>query len=290
MLRIIKATYGGKDITSVLQTKVIGDVLNIIANNSIAGDPQPGTYKNLDVEYETDKGTFKTRAGEGSMLSIPTTGTNKLAIFYTNNRIEPSIVKTSLSYIEKAARKHETDVITSVWEHIEGNPFHEVVCTVRTGNHFNIAYQICSLLRTASLNSSKRYGTVSFLEHDVLYGEDYFDYENFDGNVICNHNFIGVCKDGFQPKGQQDEPLHQLTMKFDFAIEHFKNVLYESITNQTLLEPSHNPQYLRRQSPQQSIHVNHGKHFTSHFNIYTKKYYLEHPYWGNHEMLYNQLQ
>ena len=288
-MKILNATYGGKDVTSILQSKVNGEVLNIAASNAIAGDPKPGVYKKLIVEYEVNGQKFTAEAGEGSVLSIPFTGTNKLGIFYTNNRIDLHVIKNSISTIQTAARKHEVDIITSVWEHIPDNPFHEVVCNVKTGNHFNIAYQICSLLETARLNMSKRYDTVSFLEHDVLYGEDYFNYEPFEGNVICNHNFIGLCKEGFQPKGQGDEPLHQLTMKFDFAVEHFKNVLFRSIVAQALLEPTHDPVYTRRQSVQPSIHVNHGRHFTSHFNIYTKKYFAEHPYWGNYEVLYSEL-
>lgn len=280
-MKIIKATYGGKDITSILQSKVNNNVLNIIANNSIAGDPHPGVYKYLEVEYESEGIRLTAKIGEGAMLSIPLTGTNKLGIFYTNNRIEPAVIKTSLDSIQKAALKHETDIITSVWEHIPDNPFHEVFCNVKTGNHFNIAYQICSLLVTASLNSSKRYGTVSFLEHDVLYGEDYFDYDEFEGNVLCNHNYIGICKSGFQTKNQSDEPLHETIMKFDFAVEHFKNVLYNSIVAQMLLEPLHSPPYTRRQTLQPSVHVNHGKHFTSHYNIYSKTYKPSQSYWGD---------
>lgn len=278
MLEIIFAEYGNKDVTSVLKSKVVNDKLIVGVNNSNFGDPKPGVVKTLLVKYVEDDDEKKMTLTEGEILILPFTKSSKLGIFYTNNRIPHQILIQSLNSIKKASEKHNVDIITSVWEHIPDNPFFEVMCPVRTGNHFNIAYQICQLLLTAQ--SSKRYETVSYLEHDVLYGEDYFDFEPFDGNVICNHNYMGICKHGFQNKGQGDEPLHQLTLKFDFAFNHFRNTLMESIVRGVNLEPLHSPAYLRREAKQPSIHINHGHHFTSHFNIYQKKYYPEHPYWG----------
>ncbi len=207
-------------------------------------------------------------------------------MIYTNNNIESWVIDKSLSTIKKAADKHNVDILTCVWESIPNNPFHEIICPVRTGNHFNIAYQICQLLSTASLNSGKKYENVAFLEHDVAYGEDYFDYPEFTEDVLCNQNYIGVCKTGFQRKNQSDEPLHQLVMKFDYAVSHFKETLYNSIASGIMLEPPHTPPYGRRDTKQSSVHINHGKHFTSHFSIYSKTTTPENSYWGPFSNLY----
>jgi hypothetical protein len=119
----------------------------------------------------------------------------------------------------------------------------------------------------------------------VLYGEDYFDFDNFDGNVLSNENFIGINKGGFQPKIQFDQPLHQLTMKFDYAIEYYKNILMESTTKSVSVEPPLNIPYTKRQTNQSSIHVNHGRNFTSHYNIYSKENYNFDDYWLKSEDL-----
>jgi len=281
MIEIIHADYGGKDVTSILKSKVENDRLLLGVNNGNFGDPRPGVVKTLTVKYKEDEEIKSTSITEGEILILPFTKSDKLGIFYTNNRIKPEIIKLSLESIQKASLRSGVDIITSVWEHVPGNPFFEVVCNIRTGNHFNIAYQICQLLLTAQ--SSKRYETVSFLEHDVLYGEDYFEFEPFKGNVVCNHNYMGLCKDGWQNKGQDDEPLHQVTLKFDYAFSHFRNILMESIVRGVNLEPLHSPPYERRQSVQPSVHINHGHHFTSHYNVYQKKYYPDQSYWGSSE-------
>lgn len=279
MIKIISAEYGGKDVTSILKNKISDDRLLLGVNNgTFGGDPKPGIIKHLTVMYDEEGEKKIISVTEGEILILPFTRSSKLGIFYTNNRINPAVLKSSLESIKKASLKSGVDIITSVWEHIPDNPFFEINCNVRTGNHFNIAYQICQLLLTAQ--SSKVYETVSFLEHDVLYGEDYFDFDMPDGNVVCNHNYMGICKHGWQNKGQGDEPLHQLTLKFDYAFDHFRNVLMESIVRGVNLEPLHSPAYLRRQSVQPSVHINHGNHFTSHYNIYQKKYYEDQPYWG----------
>lgn len=285
-LKIIKAKYGTKDVTTIVSKGVINNKLIVAVNNSTFGDPNPGVVKTLDVDYSINGIKKSISVKEGSVMTLPITDGNKLGIFYTNNRIDPRIISKSLETIKIASERSNVDILTCSWETIPNNPFYEMHCSVRTGNHFNIAYQICQLLSTAGLNSSKKYETVSFLEHDVIYGEDYFDYNDFNGDVICNHNYMGISKKGFQHKGQSDEPLHQLTLKYDYAVSHFKNILYDSISLGVNLEPPHSPPYLIRESNQPSVHINHGNHFTSHFNIYQKKYFDDHPYWGNYKDIY----
>jgi hypothetical protein len=66
-------------------------------------------------------------------------------------------------------------------------------------------------------------------------------------------------------------------------IEHFHNILGNAlVTNNGNIE---NKNLIRKkwQSKNQSIHINHGSHFTSHFKIYSEKEFLEyHSYWGNY--------
>jgi hypothetical protein len=126
------------------------------------------------------------------------------------------------------------------------------------------------------------YDYVSFLEHDVLYPEGYFDFPDFEeGNVMTNMNYIGINEDGFQPLGQRDEPFHQMTMRFDEAIRHCESILSNAlIRNAGLIEPQN---IIRKQweCTNPAIHINHGKHFTSHFNVYRKdNIYTHDGYWG----------
>jgi hypothetical protein len=128
------------------------------------------------------------------------------------------------------------------------------------------------------------YRYVSFLEHDVMYPVGYFDYPEFDrGEVWTNVNFAGINREGWQHKGQNDEPMHQMTMRIEDALEHFHGILGNALTtNSGLIET----QILNRKqwnAANPAIHINHGSHFTSHFNIYRKdNTYTSHPYWGEH--------
>jgi hypothetical protein len=72
-------------------------------------------------------------------------------------------------------------------------------------------------------------------------------------------------------------------MRIDDAIEHFNKILPNAlVTNSGMIET----QTMERKqwnAVNQSIHINHGSHFTSHYNIYKKfDLSLEHSYWGKH--------
>ena len=52
---IIKATYGGADVTEIVKSKVKGGKLLIRACNSMFGDVAPGKVKYLIIEFENGK-------------------------------------------------------------------------------------------------------------------------------------------------------------------------------------------------------------------------------------------
>jgi hypothetical protein len=142
--------------------------------------------------------------------------------------------------------------------------------------------QILQCIHTAKTMGN--YDYVSFLEHDVMYGEGYFDYPEFErGAVWTNMNYGGINRDGWQERGQNDEPMHQMTMQIDDAIEHFTSILPNAlVTNSGNIE-TQTMQRKQWNAVNQSIHINHGSHFTSHYNIYKKdNLSLQHSYWGNH--------
>lgn len=280
-MNIISATYGGKDCTEALRNRVVGDRLVVLSSNDIIGDPCVNTVKTLVVEYEHEGITKKATASEGSYISIPQSTNRRLGIFYTNNntdKTKPAILE-SIKSIQKAAL-NKADVITSVWNHIQDNPFNEYRSWFQASCHLNQLLQIMHLLFVA--RSTGKYDYVSFLEHDVLYPEGYFDYPDFEsGSVLTNMNYGGLCASGWQRRKQDDEPFHQMTMRFDDAIEHCMSILPNAVQhNSGLIEP----QKMNRaqwKCDNEAIHVNHGYHFTSHNSIYdTKRTTETHPYWG----------
>lgn len=282
-MNIIKATYGGVDCTAQMQAKVKGDQLIVLANNDIVGDPASGEVKVLSVQFDTGD-TVDTN--EGSLLVYPRSNNNKLGIFYSNNvkvAIHPAII-ASLKSIEKAATD-KVDILTCMWKHEPQNPFPEYIAWTQTFSHLNQLLQIMQLLYVA--RGIKEYEYVSFLEHDVLYPEGYFDYPNVEpGEVITNMNYMGVCKEGFQEVPIKHEPFHQMTMRFDEAIKHCESILSNAlVTNSGLIEPQI-PNIVRKKwdciNP--AVHINHGHHFTSHYSIYSATDLSNvNSYWGDHD-------
>ncbi len=282
-LKILKATYGGVDCNSQIQSKVNGNKLIIRSGNDIIGDTQPGTVKYLEIQIEHEGEISNHKTKEHNLFVFPKSKTNKLGILYSNNNT-PSIypaIQASLKSIQKAA-EGKADILTCMWQHEPQNPFPEFIAWTHTSSHLNQLLQVMQLLYQA--REIHNYEYVSFLEHDVLYPEGYFDFPDFEeGTVITNMNYMGVNADGFQPLGQRDEPFHQMTMRFNEAIKHCESILANAlIRNAGLIEPQN---IIRKQwnciNP--PIHINHGKHFTSHFSVYTKNVYTNHDYWGEHK-------
>jgi len=138
-----------------------------------------------------------------------------------------------------------------------------------------------------SARDINQYDTVSFLEHDVLYPEGYFDYPKIlPGTVITNMNYMGINKQGWQGVPIKHEPFHQMTMRFDEAIAHCESILANAlITNSGMIEPQL-PNIIRQkwECINPAVHINHGGHFTSHFSIYSTTDLKDHDnYWGYHK-------
>lgn len=278
-MQIIKATYGGRDVTERLKSFIKNDELRVKASNDVFGDLAPGVFKYLVVEYEGGTKSIP----EGGYLALPETSINRLGIFYTNNNVD-SVVYQSVMELKKF--KGVADILTCVWKPILGNPFYETMAMTKSSSHLNIIIQILQLLYTAKGSGNYKY--VSFLEHDVLYPEGYFDFPDFETGILTNMNYKGICSTGFQKRNAAHEPLHQMTMIFDEAVIHFENLLKEAIAKGgVLLEPDANRSQWNCKNP--AVHVNHGKHFTSHFSIYSSLGEPSDSYWGPANQWINKL-
>ena len=203
----------------------------------------------------------------------------RLGIFYSNNNKPETqaTIKKSLKTI-KIAAEGKADILTCFWEPQADNPFPQHLAWTKTYSHLNQLLQIMQLLYNAE---GKGYQTVSFLEHDVLYPDDYFDFVTPSrGQILCNMNYIGMNKDGFQERKQHDQPFHQMTMLFKDALRHCEAILPNALkTNNGLIEPQSKRSIWKTKNP--SLHVNHGYHFTSHFSIYSDQPRPTHEYWGD---------
>jgi hypothetical protein len=280
-MKILKATYGDKDVTDIVRSKINNNSLFIQASNSIFGDPCVGKLKQLTVDIEADGAIEQHSIQENSFIKLPKTKQSRLGIFYSNNnedRINPCILK-SLECIKRSS-EGKADIITNLWNSLgDKNPFLETISWTKTSSHLNQILQILQCLYLGKLNESYKY--VSFLEHDVLYPEGYFDYDDFDHDIIMNSNYIGLCKGGFQFKHPHQPPLSQMTMKMNFAIKHFESILPNAIFSNTgNVEPMKVLASWSCINP--SIHVNHGRHFTSHYSVYSKDTTSENLYWGHY--------
>lgn len=280
---ITKATYGGQDCTEIIKSKVKQNKLVLRADNNIIGDTKVGVVKYLEITGELGCNLFSEKVREGDLLTLPKSTNKRLGIFYSNNNnrlLWPAIYK-SLDTI-KIAAEGKADIVTCMWNEMPDNPFHQLVSWYTSQSHLNQLLQIMQCLYSAK--EMQQYDYVSFLEHDVMYAKGYFDYPDFhNGEVYTNMNYGGINKEGWQDRGQADEPFHQMTMRFDDAIKHCLDILPNALkTNSGMIETQ---TLVRKQwdCENQSIHINHGYHFTSHNSIYRKdNTYIEHSYWGKH--------
>lgn len=276
---ILKASYGGVDCTNNIRKLIVDNKLVIRASNNIIGDPLVGQVKYLEIYFEDGLGV---KIKEGDTFVYPESKNRKLGIFYSNNnnnKIWPAIYK-SLDTIKEAS-ENVADIIMCTWENMPNAPFYQINSWYKSQSHLNQLLQIMQCLYNAK--TMGQYDYVSFLEHDVMYPKGYFDFPDFEhGKVLTNMNYGGVCRDGWQKRKQDDEPFHQMTMRFDDAIEHCLSILPNAlVTNSGMIET----QKLKRiqwECQNQPIHINHGIHFTSHNSIYDKNNLTKlHPYWGN---------
>jgi hypothetical protein len=284
-VKIISATYGNKDVKDIVNNQIKNETLFIKASNSLFGDPNLGVVKHLNLTVDIDGVVKDYSIREGGMLKLPESNVDRLGIFYSNNHdktIYPCI-KKSLETIERAALG-KADIHTNMWQREPDNPFTETIAWTRTSSHLNQVLQILQLLYTAE--AIKDYKYVSFLEHDVLYPEGYFEYPDFEDGCVSNMNYIGLNKSGFQKKTANHQPLSQVTMLFEYAIKHFESILPNAVLNNSgLLEPQVKIKKWDCVNP--AVHVNHGKHFTSHYSIYSKETSPENEYWKSYERYLN---
>jgi hypothetical protein len=280
MLTINKATYGGVDVTEKVKSFLKDGKLFVKAGNDVFGDLKPGVLKHLVIT--TNDETYSIQ--EGEYLKLPKTTINKLGIFYSNNNID-KVVTESLQNLKRF--QDVADILTCVWRRIPNNPFYEVVAMTQSANHLNIIIQILQLLYAAK--ASGKYEYVSFLEHDVLYPDGYFDFPNFTEGVMTNMNYIGICKDGFQKTHSNHEPLHQMTMRFDHALSHFEQILKEAIAKGGVLVEPQKFTRLQWRCKNPAFHVNHGRNFTSHYSTYTSICSKTDAYWGDSKVWIERL-
>lgn len=73
-LKIIKAIYGSADknidITEKLNSMIVGDKLEIVVNNDIAGDPHKGIGKELEIDYSVNSNHLHMKVKENDILKI----------------------------------------------------------------------------------------------------------------------------------------------------------------------------------------------------------------------------
>ena len=98
----------------------------------------------------------------------------KLGLYYSNNNI-PKIIDYTLGNLRICSDL--VDIKTCVWQHIDNNPFPELLAMTKSRNHLNIIVQILQLLYSVPKD---QYKYVLFLEHDVLYPKYYFEFPDFD--------------------------------------------------------------------------------------------------------------
>lgn len=277
-MKIIKATYGSKDVTKDVELLIFNNRLNFMVGNHLFGDPNVEEFKKIIVEI--DDGSLLS-VNENEFLVYPKFTKERLGIFYTNNHNEKiyDTINLSLETIKEAICE-KADIITCVWNRIINNPFLEIVSQTKISSHLNQVLQILQSLYTAKFfNSNYKY--VSFLEHDCLYPEGYFDYKDFSENCICNMNYIGLSKDGWQDSDEYQMPLSQMVMKFEYAIKHFESILPNAlITNSGEVDRIKDVGIWN--CVNSAVHVNHGYHFTSHHETYGKQKSSLNDYWGDY--------
>jgi hypothetical protein len=216
-----------------------------------------------------------------------------LGCWYSNNGINPKIINASLESIKKAKDSYkDVNIVTCNWSHIQNNPFGEYITLYKMGVHLGIILQILRIFYEEEKKGHK-YDAVSFLEHDVLYPDDYFHRikNAFKTNpkTVVNLDYIGMNQTGWLDVICRQEPMHQFSFEYNTAISHFGLLIKEAVLNgNVILEGNkYSAVKIPYKGDKPSCHINHSKHFTSHFNCYAKiSNKKDHPYWGNFKKYY----
>jgi glycosyltransferase involved in cell wall biosynthesis len=221
-----------------------------------------------------------------------------LGCWYSNNDIHPEILRACLDRlaIAQECSGHQVHVRTCTWEPIDRNPFRGYITHFRHGSHLGIALQILRVLYEAR-HEQIRPDVVCFLEHDVLYPEDYFDRV---ADALCatpekmgvvHMDYIGMNHTGWCDVTCRQAPMHQLSLRYPVALDHLESVQRQCILKAAVnLEPEDRSKFalLPFVGDRPSVHINHSRHFTSHYNCYARDSggNTVHPYWGDFRQYY----
>jgi len=217
-----------------------------------------------------------------------------LGCWYSNNAAHPHILNCSLQSVKKAMDTHgSTNVVTCNWVKIPNNPFEEHITLYKMSNHLGIILQMLRIIHEEERKGHK-YDVVSFLEHDVLYPDDYFVrvQEGFRSNpqVVINLNYIGMNQTGWLDVVRRDEPMHQFSFRYQAARKHLDSVMGEAITKGSVYLENGKFSAIRIpfKGDKPSCHINNSHHFTNHYDCYAKKSKGQdfHPYWGDFRQYY----
>jgi hypothetical protein len=217
-----------------------------------------------------------------------------LGCWYSNSGIHPKIIRSSLDSIKKARDSYkDVNIVSCNWEHIKDNPFEEHITLYKMGVHLGIILQILRIFYEEEKKGNK-YDAVSFLEHDVLYPEDYFHRveEGFRSNpqTVINLDYIGMNQTGWLDVIQRDEPMHQFSFQYSSALKHFDLLLKRAVMDGNVVLEANKYSAIRIpfKGDKPSCHINHSKHFTNHYDCYSKNSNgkVIHPYWGDFKKYY----
>lgn len=272
VFQLEKALYVGdvesKDVTQIVYNTLLARK-HLKVSNALFGDIEVGAKKRLiinDVDIYQENEFF--------YLGTPK---DNLAILYTNNIAYENILNNVIKQIHKISNDR-VDVVTCSWYDIPNNPFVNIKSIYQKSHHLTISIQILQCLLFAKERNNYKY--VSFLEHDTLYPDDYLLLPDEDVDVWCNMNYMGMNSKGFQKLKYHHQPMHQISMKFDLAIEHFQKLVMKSISGKDILVEPNDYGITNRYTLNPSVHINTDKFFTSHYICYNEAYSNFHDYWG----------
>lgn len=300
--KVLHATYGtfdrSKDVTEAISL-ILSKKTFLKVSNDVFGDPAPNQLKYLKMKYRLNGEDHEIGVRENDIFNIDSLliDENKesvLVAYYTNNAVDSKILNSSLDSLrslKKTTNHYNVIVTTSVWESIPNNPFSEIVMPIKNCGSLNIVLQILDCL-SFSIATGMKFKYLMMAEHDVMYPYNYLDsLSEIDNNppVIVNQNCIGMCEKGFQDNNLNHNPLHQMVFNYDYAKRYFSNLLLEKMYHRFFtIEPDDNrDEWLQRYVSKPSVHINHSKNYTSHYDCYSKTLISDtNPYWGDFKKYY----
>jgi hypothetical protein len=112
------------------------------------------------------------------------------------------------------------------------------------------------------------------------------------GKLGVSHlDYIGMNHTGWCDVACREEPMHQISLRYEAAVEHMEQVQRVCVVRATGgLEPEDLSVLVRLPyvGKRPSVHVNHSRHFTSHPDCYARDSggKTVHPYWGDFRRYY----